>query len=158
VLSGEDARPNTLAFVVFLLINGSVGEENQFAVPRKPDEESRLAEAVFRVQDVFVVGIGGKPLADSQRKRLRSNWVLTEAAPQFPFLVVHFGNAYWLREDAQEEIPEELGRALAARRSAPTTDALEVVLSALNLSHYRPSRLKTDFRRILSAYRDHLHL
>ena len=172
VLSGEDARPNTLAFVVFLLINGSIGEKERFDVPQDPDLETRLAEAVFRVQDVFVTGIGGKPLIDSQRNRLRSNWVLTEAAPQFPFLVIHADDAYWLREDAQDEIPEEIGRVLAARRSAPTDRALKElleqtleaytdnrpVLSALNLSHYRPSRLKAEFRRILSAYRDHLHL
>lgn len=172
VLSGEDARPNTLAFVVFLLINGSIGEEKQFEVPKDPDQEARLAETVFQVQDVFVAGIGGKPLAESQRRRLRSNWVLTEAAPQFPFLVVHSGDAYWLREEEQGEIPEELGRVLAARRSAPMVTGLEdlmeetllayttgrPVLSALNLSYYRPSRVKADFRRIISAYSDHLHL
>jgi hypothetical protein len=171
VLSGEDARPNTLAFVVLLLINGSVGENRKFEIPSDPDQETRLATAVFQVQDAFVAGIGGAPLADPQRERLRSNWVLTQAEPQFPFLVAHEGDAYWLREEEQGVMPEELGRVLASRRSPPPVASLEETLertlgvytasrpvfSGLSLSHYRPNRVKAEFRRVISAFSNHLH-
>ena len=167
IAGGGDLRPNTIGFVLFLILNGSIGADRAFRIPEDPDQESRLAAALFTVLDAFAEGLGARPLAAGQRRRLRSNWVLTESYAQLPLLVSHRGDQYWLREDAAPEVAEQLGEMLAARRGAPGPESFEATLSAaaeayrqvrptlaaLSLAHDRPNRSASELNRLAAAYR-----
>lgn len=167
VLRGGDIRPNTLGFVLFLLLNGSIGRADALELPSEPEHEQQLAGAIAQVLDAFVDGLGSKRLGEKERARLRSNWALTEASAQLPELVEYREGAYWLREDAVQTLPEQLGELLAARRNSPASEEIEVVLdstlsayksirptlAALNLAHDRPNRARSDLGRIASSYR-----
>lgn len=169
LLSGGDVRPNTLAFVVFLLINGSVGGAHAFMVPEDPVQERQLAEAVASVLDAFAEGIGGQPLKERERTRLRGNWALTESAAQLPDLVSHEESGFWILDDAVEEVPERIGTLVARRRDRPSPAEFESALgrmqatyrevrpalAAQQLAHDRPKRTESEFRRMLAAYQMH---
>ena len=169
LLSGGDVRPNTLAFVVFLLINGSVGDVDSFMVPKDPVQERQLAEAVASVLDPFAQGIGGRPLKDRERTRLRGNWALTESAAQLPELVSHEGSEFWIFEESRTKVPERVGVLVAQRRDKPSLiefesaldgmqnayRAVRPVLAAQRLAHDRPSRTESELRRMVAAYRTH---
>jgi hypothetical protein len=86
---GGDLRPATLGFLVFLLMNGSVGPEQAFRIPDQEADERRVALSVVPVVNAFVEGIGGKPLQDREASQLSGNWAVTESRRQLPGLVRH---------------------------------------------------------------------
>lgn len=167
IADGGDLRPNTIGFVLFLILNGSIGSEQAFQIPEDTDQEAQLATALFAVLDVFAEGLGARRLAAGQRRRLHSNWVLTESSAQLPLFVSHEGDRYWLFEDTAPEVAEHLGSLLAARRGAPPSESFEATLAAtaeayrqtrptlaaMSLAHDRPNRSTTELNRLAAAYR-----
>ncbi len=163
---GGDVRPNTFAFVICLMLNGSVGRECALRHPSTPDDESRLARAITQVLDAFVDAIGADRLAGVQRDRMRGNWALTESAAQLPDLVAHEGDAYWIEEKGLPTLDNRLAAVLAARRSPPTPSELEIALvdarrayvearpafAALGMAFDRPSQVSKQVARLVSAY------
>lgn len=166
VLKGGDVRPHTFAFVLFLLLNGSIGEERAFRIPGDQHAEAGLAATVAEILDAFVIRTGGQELSPKQRERLKSNWVLTEASAQLPQFVNHSRSGYWLRSTEMDELPESLALVLASRRDPPSHDdvaeALDATyeayrtgrprLAALGLAHDDPNRSQAVMRRLLSDY------
>jgi hypothetical protein len=167
IADGGDLRPNTIGFVLFLILNGSIGPEQAFRIPDESEQETQLAAAVFNVLDAFAEGLGASPLAAGQRSRLRSNWVLTESSAQLPLFVSHQGDRYWLFEDTAPEVAVHLGGLLAARRDPPPAAAFEATLAAsaeayrdvrptlaaMSLAHDRPNRTSSELNRLAEAYR-----
>jgi hypothetical protein len=167
IADGGDLRPNTIGFVLFLILNGSIGPERAFRIPEDSEQEAQLAAALFEVLDAFADGLGATPLVAGQRRRLRSNWVLTESSAQLPLFVSHEGDRYWLLEDTAPEVAEHLGGLLAARRDATPAATFEAALAAsaeayrqarptlaaMSLAHDRPNRTTNELNRLAAAYR-----
>jgi hypothetical protein len=66
-------------FVVFLMINGSVGPERAMRFPNNAAEETELAEIVMGVASSFSEGIGGPAIGAKERMQLRTSWVISQA-------------------------------------------------------------------------------
>lgn len=124
-LSGGDLRPSTYGFVVLLLLNGSVGEENAIALPSSAGQEAQLVAVVIPVINAFSESIGGSALAVRESARLRSNWAVTEASRQLPGMVRRSEGPnsvlrFWVVPEREAELINKLGQSLARRKGVTT--------------------------------------
>lgn len=130
-LAGGDVRPGTLGFLIFLLVNNSIGRDRSLSLsPAKSDEEA-LASRILPVINAFATGVGGSPVKPRERERLRSNWIITEAKRQMGRFVDRADEAravrFWIEPTREAALIDELGRQLA-RRKGVTVDDLEAAL------------------------------
>lgn len=140
-LVGGDARPATLGFAVFLLINNSVGYEHALMLPSSLEEEQALAAQILPVVSEFSSSIGGSSVRQRETERLRSNWIVTEAKRQLGSSIARSDESHaiklWVDKSREAELVEELGRQLARRRSLTASglgDALDNTLRRYELA------------------------
>lgn len=137
-LTGGDLRPPTLGYVVFLLLNGSVGRDRALRLPRSPDDERRLADAVVPVANAFAKGIGGGPLTGRELSRLRSNWAVSEAGRQMPGIVRNetlsdSQRLSYVADNKESEAIDRVARSVSERRTfnyGALPEALDATSSA----------------------------
>lgn len=119
---GGDLRPPTLGYAVFLLINGSIGEDRALRIPRSQSDDTRLAQPVVAVSNTFASAIGGSPLKGRELTRLRSNWAVSEAGRQMPGLIRNQPTAgkgllSFIAIGAEQRTVEKIAAALILRKS-----------------------------------------
>jgi hypothetical protein len=141
-LAGGDVRPATLGFAIFLLINNSVGSKRALLLPSSTEEEQMLAGRILPVVSQFSIAVGGSPVKPRETERLRSNWIVTETNRQLGRYISRADEGrtvkFWIDEEHEAALVEELGRQLARRRSFGSSD-LELALNR-TLSKYDISR------------------
>lgn len=166
---GGDLRPATIGFVVFLLINGSVGEQRALQIPSATPEEGQLAAAVIPVVNAFSEGIGGSPLTGAELTRLSSNWAVTESNRQLPALIrpkrlgTRIGSIH-IEEGKETDTIDHLGAALARRRGLHPRDVEDALISTTEayldhrallkswgLSWERPQHTRAVCQRIIDV-------
>lgn len=141
-LTGGDVRPGTFGFLVFLLVNNSVGKDRSLLLPSAQSDEEALAGRILPVINAFTTGVGGSPVKPRERERLRSNWIITEAKRQMGSLVDRADEdravRYWVEPRQEQALIDELGRQLAGRKGL-TLEALENALD-LTMEAYDAAR------------------
>ena len=78
---GRAMLPAAIGTVLFLLVNGNIGEEWALTQPKEPTDQKRLDEAVTAPIQAFVEGIGesGRSSADRRHWQLYNGYGLSEA-------------------------------------------------------------------------------
>jgi hypothetical protein len=169
-VEGGDLRPKTLAIVLFLLINRSIGRENALRTPANPEEQRRLAEAVTRIVNAFLEPLDGGEISRKEATRITSNWIYTEAPRQLPGLVSKEHGDLWIEPEREQELLEKLAAILAARKKrfsvgefdgalrnlATAYHAHKPALAALGLAHERPHLTDQRLSELLGSYREAL--
>lgn len=136
-LAGGDVRPGTFGFLVFLLVNNSIGRDRSLSLPSAQDDEEALASRILPVINAFTTGVGGSPVKPRERERLRSNWIITEAKRQMGRLVDRADEdrtvRFWIEPARETALIDELGRQLARRKGltvASLGEALDRTMEA----------------------------
>lgn len=168
-LAGGDVRPGTLGFILFLLINNSIGFDHALFLPSSQSDEEALARTILPVVNKFSVSVGGSAVRPRESERLRSNWIVTEAKRQMPRHVSRLDDkrviTYWIEPSSEFDLIDELGFQIARRRMV-TVDILDEALRATlseyelarpmlaswGLSHERAGHTQRVFDALLSAY------
>lgn len=120
-LTGGDLRPATLGYIVFLLLNNSVGRDQALRLPKNAEDDERLAGAVLPVVNAFASGIGGAPLKGRELTRMRSNWAVARAASQLPGIVhnepgANDGRLSFIARSSEQAAIDRIAEALVKRR------------------------------------------
>jgi hypothetical protein len=168
-LAGGDVRPGTIGFVVFLLINNSVGKDRALYLPTAQADEEALAKTILPCVNVFTVGIGGGEIKQRESGRLRSNWIVTESNRQMPRYISRLdeqrGVKYWIEPNTEQELIDELGAHIARRKMVSgriLDEALQAarseyetarpMLASWGLSHERAGHTRQVMDRLLTSY------
>jgi hypothetical protein len=168
-LSGGNLRPGTLGFILFLLINNSIGQQNSLLLPSSQSEEAALAGRILPVINAFVVGVGGSPAKPRESERLRSNWIITEAKRQMGSDIVRLDQdktvRFWIEGDRETSVVDELGRHLAKRkgitvaslertldRTVEAYDEARPLLTSWGLAHERAAHTRQVREALLTSY------
>ncbi len=168
-LTRGDVRPATLGFAVFLLINNSTGSKRALLLPSSSEEEQMLAGRILPVVSEFSVSVGGSPVRQRETERLRSNWIITETKRQLgPYISrAEDGRTvkFWIDEEHEAALVEELGRQLARRRSFTASelerafnntlgkyDFARPMLTSWGLAHERAGHTSMVLNGLLEAF------
>lgn len=143
-------------FAMFLLINGSVGQQRAMQFPSEKHEEADLATVIMDVASIFSTTLHGPAIKAKERVQLRTSWVVSQA-------VRHLGNSMsrgsdrktglasiWVEEDHTNALLSDISVAIRARSRATHSDVEaafdaavaeyergRVILGAWGISHER---------------------
>lgn len=168
-LSGGDVRLGTLGFVVFLLVNNSIGRSNSLLLPSSQSQEEALAGRILPVINAFVVSVGGNEVKQRERERLRSNWWITEAKRQMGSDITRLDEdrtvRFWIEPDRETAVVDDVGRYLAKRKgvtAAAVNEALDrtveaydrsrPMLTSWGLAHERSAHTRQVRDALLASY------
>lgn len=168
-LSGGDLRPATLGFLVFLLINNSIGERRAFLLPASPPDEEKLAARVLPVVNAFSMSIANNPVKAREQERLRSNWIITETKRQMSRFIsrldIERSVSIWIIEDGEDNLIAELGQQLAKRKTLTPSivrtslentvreyDNARPMLTSWGLAHERPGHTSHVIQLLLASF------
>ncbi len=141
-----------VAFVLTLLVNGSVGRDFALPIPRSEAQDEQLSHVLGPIVDAFVDRL--RPQKRREPFRLRGGWIVTESTRRLFGVIARESDSLWIREGADAQLPHDLARTLSSRKYNPSDcvaalDALIVAyqgsrvdLASFGLSHERPSRTK----------------
>lgn len=160
----------SVGFVIFLLINGSLGEERAMRFPNHKDEEDALAGVIMNVASTFSTTLHGPAIKPKERAQLRTSWVISQA-------VRHLGRSItrgpekrtgvatiWVDPDGVSPLLEDIARAIHARKAEPADveaafdaavdeyDRGRVLLGAWGISHERRRQTQQFRDGLLEAY------
>lgn len=168
-LIGGNLRPATLGFAIFLLINNSLGSNRALLLPSSIEEEHMLANQILPVVSEFSISIGASPVRQRETERLRSNWIITETKRQLgPYIArVDDGRTvkFWIEEEREDSLIDELGRQLARRRLISASvlqaaldnmlakyDVVRPMLASWGLAHERVGHSAKVFGELIKAF------
>ena len=160
----------SVGFAIFLLINGSLGEERAMRFPNQKDEEDALASVIMNVASTFSTTLNGPAIKPKERAQLRTSWVISQA-------VRHLGRSItrgpdqrtgvatiWIDEDRITPLLEDIARAIHARKAEPAEveaafdaaideyDRGRVLLGAWGISYERRRQTQQLRDGLLEAY------
>ncbi|WP_152926108.1 hypothetical protein [Microbacterium sp. GCS4] len=154
-------------FAMFLLINGSIGQQRAMVFPREKHEEADLATVIMDVASIFSTTVHGPAIKPKERAQLRTSWVVSQA-------VRHLGTSLsrgsdrktglasiWIEEDHTTTLLNDISVAIRARSRATPSDIEaafdaavaeyergRVILGAWGISHERrrqTQQIREDF-------------
>lgn len=157
-------RLPVVAFNLFMLINGSVGEENAFPIPVDEDREEELSRIVGPVIDAFVVSLNPERKL-GERFRLRSGWVVTETSRHLFGYIGYEKDAIWIVAGRVEMLIGRLSRELARARARTPVDVdvafgrmveayanARPTLASRRVAHERSVATRTVRERLLAGF------
>ena len=169
-VSGGDLRPKSLAVVLMLLVNRSIGRDHALRTPRDRNEQGRLADAISRIVNAFLEVLGASGVSAAEAGRITSNWMYTEATRQLPGLVTKDKGEVWIEPSQERILVLRLAEILAGRKKPYPAETLEGAVkaltdtyhrqrpafSALGLAHERPHLTQERLEGLMEAYREAL--
>jgi hypothetical protein len=126
-----------IAFVLTLLINGSIGEARGLPIETERIPEREVNALIDPVVNAFVRELRPKR-GRSEPFRLRGGWILTEATRKLYDSVRNANRRVWIEEAAAPQIAVRLGRELRRHKDV-TQQQLDAGIDSL-LKAYRGVR------------------
>lgn len=135
----------SVGFVIFLLINGSVGPERAMRFPSKQDEEADLARVVMDVASTFSSSVHGPAIKTKERAQLRTSWVVSQAVRHLGKRLTRDSDrrtglaSIWVEEEQIPQLLTDIAIAIHARGRATPEDVAAAFDAAV--AHYQQGRV-----------------
>jgi hypothetical protein len=161
----------SIGFVLFLLINGSIGEQRAMRFPNQKDEEADLAGVVMDVASTFSSHVHGPTIKPKERMQLRTSWVVSQAVRHLGAHIARDSDkkaglaSIWVEGDRIDSLLQAIAVAIHARGHAEHGDVAiafdaalsvydggRVLLGAWGISHERRRQTQHLRENLLAAF------
>lgn len=114
-------RLPVIAFNLFLLVNGSIGEDKSLPIPPEEELERELSGVIGPVIDAFVGSLRVQRRA-TESFRLRGGWILSETSRHLFNFVSFTTKAIWIHRNRTKPLLDRLARELARDKTRGRVD------------------------------------